>query len=226
MFIWTFGWGLYGLGAYKFFIEFVNMIIYIYTFKRYAKDEHKYQGETFKECFCTREFWDYCVFFLKSTYGQYLEYLGIEIITVLLGIYGNMDMVNAWVTSVSFMAISYLLGSGMGNGIRTFSSTKMGMGKPESARRFALWGFITNLIFIVIIYVFVGVFAYDIAAGFTTDPSYRDMLGFYILCYCIAAPVDSQLNGLVSILKLTRNLKYLMINSTINFVIISTTLVC
>jgi hypothetical protein len=54
--------------------------------------------ESFRDAFYTKAFWEYIVFFLRSAWGCYMEYFGIEMFTICVGIYGDENISASWVS--------------------------------------------------------------------------------------------------------------------------------
>jgi hypothetical protein len=109
-FTWESGLGLVGIGIFKTILEIINTGVLIWSWKKYGMKQSFLDEEGPKEIFCTRATWEYIKFFLKVALGEYTEYWGWEMKTVLCGIYGNVDIIAAWAAIQSFMAINYTYG--------------------------------------------------------------------------------------------------------------------
>ena len=91
-----------GAGIFKSILELVNSAALIYSWKKYGMKQSFLDKEGFREIFCVRAFWDYIKFFLRVSIGEYTDYLGWEMKTIICGVYGDVDIIAAWAA----MAIS------------------------------------------------------------------------------------------------------------------------
>jgi Na+-driven multidrug efflux pump len=114
---------------------------------RATGQEKSFRGkETFKDAFCCRAFWEYVVFFLKAAYGTWLEYFGVELFTILIGVYGDQNIIASWVSVTTLMGLTWTLGMGFANSTRSFVTMKLAEREYKLAKKFARWGIIVNFL--------------------------------------------------------------------------------
>lgn len=87
----------------------------------------------------TKKFVEFVCFWMKNTLPVYMEYIGYEIMTILSGIYGDTDLVNAWLTLQSLVAVFYMLGVGFADTGRTFVGIQIGKKEFGFAKKLANW---------------------------------------------------------------------------------------
>jgi Na+-driven multidrug efflux pump len=81
-FIWYLKWGVVGAGIIKGILEVFNSVLYYTAFRRHGQPKSFQGKETWRDAYLSRGFFEYIKFFLKSAYAGYLEYFGIEFITI------------------------------------------------------------------------------------------------------------------------------------------------
>ena len=131
--------GVIGVAIVRFLLEIVNVVVLVYGWKKYGMKRSFLQGEGFKEVFMVRAFWDYVKFVSRVALGGYNEYLGIELRTILCGMYGDVNIVAAWVSVRSVMVINYTYGLGFSNSLRTYVGKLIGKQEFFAAKKIGGW---------------------------------------------------------------------------------------
>ena len=147
--------------------------------------------ETFREIYLNKDFWCYIKYFLTVAVGEYTQYVGVDIKTVICGVYGDTNIISAWVSLQSIMSINYMYGLGFANSIRTYVGNSIGKQEFKKAKKIALWGVIVNFGMCVIPWIFGGIFSYNIAHFFTDIPATLNVLQTYVIFYSVAGPIDA-----------------------------------
>ena len=118
--------GVRGFAMLRLCYELVNLIGMILIMAISAPEESKGK-ESFKDIFGPG-FWEFICIFAKNAPGVYAEYLGFELITILLGIEQNDTWMAAWVTVQSIISVIYIFGVGFANTTRTIVAQQVGEG--------------------------------------------------------------------------------------------------
>ena len=163
LFIWHFQLQIIGANIMFFVVEIVLSICYIWTYynyppefvKKYREYKKSLKNEVsdagviefetniieyaktpgFSELYLCREFGEFSWFLVRNSACGYIEYFGFEMTTVLTGLYGDINIINAWFVVKCFMSIAFFLGNGFANSIRTFVGIKIGKKQFESAKK-------------------------------------------------------------------------------------------
>jgi Na+-driven multidrug efflux pump len=146
--------------------------------------------EYFKDIFCVRAFWDYIKFFLKVSIGEYMDYAGWEMKTIICGVYGDVNIIAAWAAIQALMAVNYTYGQGFSNSMRTYVGRNIGEQEFGAAKRFAGWAMLLCACFVIPLFIIVGIFYHEISYFFTAVPATLAPVSTNILIYSIVGPLD------------------------------------
>lgn len=97
---------------------------------------------------------DYLVIFI----GWYTTYIGIEILSIMIGMTQDVAFMAAWASVLNVFNIFWIFGTGMANVVRTDVSSKVGEFQIAMAKKFAIMGLILGYILSISIGVLVIVF--------------------------------------------------------------------
>ena len=179
-----------GAGIFKSILELVNSAALIYSWKKYGMEQSFLDKEGLREIFCVRAFWDYIKFFLRVSIGEYTDYLGWEMKTIICGVYGDVDIIAAWSAIQALMAFNYTYGQGFSNSLRTYVGRSIGKQEFAAAKRFAGWAMLLCLCFIIPLWLIVGIFYHDISYFFTAIPATAATVSTNIVIYSVVGPLD------------------------------------
>lgn len=143
-FVWYLKLGIIGIGVSRFIVEVVTCVILLGSWKKWGMKESFRDGETFRQMYLNRGFWNFIKFWAKNTAPGFAEYVGYELMTIFCGIYGDQDVVSGWVACQSIMGVVYLLGIGFADTSRVFVGYQIGKKNFKFAKILAGWGLILN----------------------------------------------------------------------------------
>ena len=96
-------------------------------------------------------FKEFNIFFLKNVLGSYAEYIGFEMITVMLGVFQQNDWMACWVITQTISSFTYTIGLGFSNVTRTIINIKIGQGKNKESRKSAYLSLVLIAVFGIIL---------------------------------------------------------------------------
>lgn len=78
--------------------------------------------------------------------GWYISYIGIEILSIMIGITQDIYLMAAWTSVLNIFNIVWVFGSGVANVIRTDVANKVGEFQIAMAKKYAIMGLILSYI--------------------------------------------------------------------------------
>ena len=139
LFVWHLDLGLIGVGISRFITEATTTSILLFTWKKYGMDGSFRKGETLKEIFVTKKFWNFAKFWLANSLPGYAEYIMIEIMVLFAGAYNNDTIIGSWVCLQSVVGLMFMLGVGSGDTGRVFVGYQLGKLDFRFAKKLAYW---------------------------------------------------------------------------------------
>ena len=190
LFIWYLQFGIIGVGISRGITEAITCIVLLTTWKIYGMKESFYAGETLGEIFCSKHFASYLKFYATVTAPMMAEYLGFEVITILFGIYGNTDLVSAWVVLQCIITTVCLMGFGWADTANVYVGYQIGQGCNKFAKKLAMWSVCLHWLGMMWYPVCCLIFHDQIAGWFTTIPSVHSVLSLWIFVYGFLGMMD------------------------------------
>lgn len=185
--------GLIGFSIAKFLTEVILVIIIYVAWKKHGDKESFLNNEKISTIFTSEYRFlvnDFLIFFLKCASQNYCDYIGWEALTIMLGAYGDQAILTAWVSIQNIMTITYSIGIGCGNSIRSFVGLKIGEQQHEVARKmsvvFLIWSLVISLVWALIL----GFFSSSIADLFTQLENNKKMVQEFVIVWGIISPMD------------------------------------
>jgi len=129
------------------------------------------------------------------------------------GIYGDADIISAWVSTQTIMACIYMLGVGFASAIRTFVGIEIGRKRIQNAKKFAEWGILLNFLTMAIICINISIFSDSIARFFTNIESTKSVISILMFYYGIVGGFDCCLWNFSTLLRYANQIMYLNINA-------------
>lgn len=194
LFIWQLQLGLMGFSMVKFACEvFLVLLMYIAWKRKGLPESYFSREERFVSIFKKENRFlmkEYFKLFAKCASQNYLDYIGWEILTGLLGAYGDQPLLAAWVSMQNIMTITYNLGAGCGTSIRTFVGFEIGRENYKTAKRLAIYSIFWALFIGIIWAVIMAFCASALASVFTQVESNKQALINYLVIFAGITPVD------------------------------------
>ena len=144
LFIWWFGFGVYGFGVICFLREIITLIVLITYLKNYGQEQEKKFEEKFSEI--RMQFCSYLKMYVKIWFNQYIPYLGFDINTILLGQLKDNNSQAAWSSVQSLCSFGYALGGGCGQRGTSIVCNLVGEKKTKQAKHIATKSWIATFI--------------------------------------------------------------------------------
>jgi Na+-driven multidrug efflux pump len=139
LFVWQLQFGIIGIGISRGITEAITCIVLLATWKVHGMKESFYAGETLGDIFCNKSFASYLKFYATVIAPMIAEYFGYEAITILFGIYGNTDMVSAWVVLQSIVTAVAMMGFGFADTANVYVGYQVGKGCNKFAKKLGIW---------------------------------------------------------------------------------------
>lgn len=118
-------------------------------------DKESIGCESIYDIVCSTSAIDYFKFFFWSLVGNYSEWIGFELILVIIGVMKDKNVLLAWIAMQSLMYIVINIGGGFSYAISIYTGNKLGVGNWKEAKRLShygwLYAFVVSLIFMVLI---------------------------------------------------------------------------
>jgi Na+-driven multidrug efflux pump len=193
LFVWHLQLGIIGIGISRGITEAITCIVLLAAWKMHGMKESFYAGETLRDIFCTKYFASFLRYYAVNTLPYMAEYLGFEITTILWGIYGNTDMVSAWVVLQSLINLMDMMGFGWADTANVYVGYQLGQGCNKFAKKLAKWSVCLHWLGMIWYPVCLIVFHDQVAGWFTQIPGVHSILSLWIFVYGFLCFIDPTL---------------------------------
>jgi Na+-driven multidrug efflux pump len=183
LFVWHLKFGIIGIGLSRGITEAITCIVLLAAWKMHGMKESFYTDENLREIFCTKYFPSFLRYYAVNTMPFMADYLGFEIITILWGIYGHIDMVSAWVILQSLITLMCMMGFGWADTANTYVGFQLGKGCNKFAKKLAGWSVCLHWLGMIWYPACMIVFHDQIAGWFTQIPRVHSILSLWTLVY-------------------------------------------
>lgn len=167
-FIWKSGYGLLGFVLLKLVVDIFNFVAMVILLK-VCLEKRSYSAESIKDICNISECTRYCKQFCSIFLGWFCEYLGMEIVYILVGSTQDPVKMQNWVILFALAASSFTAGCALSVAVRTDVSFEIGRNRPNSARKYAIMGTALNLLFFIIYGAVFMIYCEEIPELFSKD---------------------------------------------------------
>jgi Na+-driven multidrug efflux pump len=183
LFVWHLQLGIIGIGISRGITEAITCIVLLAAWKMHGMKESFYTGETLREIFCTKYSANFLRYYAGNTMPLIAAYLANESFTILFGIYGNQDLVSAWVVLQSLMSLLFMMGFGWADTANVYVGFQLGQGCNKFAKKLARWSVCLHWLGMMWYPVCLLIFYDQVAGWFTHIPGVHSVLSLWIFVY-------------------------------------------
>jgi Na+-driven multidrug efflux pump len=208
LFVWYLQFGIMGIGISRGITEAITCIVLLAAWKMHGMKESFHAGETLREIFCTKYSASFLRYYAVNTTAVLAEWGAFEIITILCGIYGNLDMVSAWVVLQSLVNLMDMLGVGWADTANVYVGFQLGQGCNKFAKKLAKWSVCLHWLGMVWYPVCMILFHDQVAGWFTQIPGVHSVLSLWIFVYGFFCLTDITLYSTSAMVRLANEMLF------------------
>jgi Na+-driven multidrug efflux pump len=183
LFVWHLQLGIIGIGISRGISETITCFILLAAWKMRGMQESFHAGETLTEIFCTKYFASFLRYYAGNTVPLMAAFIAFEAFTILFGVYGDGDLVSAWVVLQSIIALPFAMGIGWADTANVYVGFQIGQGCNKFAKKLAKWSVCLNWLGMMWYPVCLIVFHDEVAGWFTQIPGVHSVLSLWVFVW-------------------------------------------